>query len=1303
MGYDPFWPICLATVNVLVVPAGPISSKRFDDLFQILSKVKSIALSDINLDGIKNEVFFSAETQRSSLLLNSSKSPHQSSVQRFPFEINADAQIVLGIYDASVSGNDQNTSDRDLSKPPQTTVSEFQSHFQNANANVTAMVLGLGLDSASDHQGLIRLTAEDEVGVYLVLARVARLFIDNIIDLESALAGGRLESPQAVSAIHNNGTSRSSDETNRTSLPYQIQAGQLSTLPPQVTIQSTSRHKGRYTVSLGFLNLLVGSWQDATRRLSEGAALASESGDKLWHARAVEGLLICMTLQAWQGTDFTVPELFEPSKAYAASVASQRSRSSSITARIAAMAHRADVTKLKPLERWVQLSPFVSNLGLELYAASQAWDVPQIIITEARFRLINILAFCQAGRTTEEHLDAFILLQQQSTSPHGPALPRNSEPSLANMIVDITLSAGSSQSPSDAIAVLAAAVTSLANLGSARKHAFLFRSLLLKLAPALVKARRLGASEAGIHPITALSTTTTTSSSQEGNTFTQLRNLLVAAAAASNIHPPDFANTGHINTMARIPTRLQSWVHQQSTGDLSLKLELLQACLVVCDTMPDIQASLAFTSELIRLSIRSLSISNTQTNLRPWLSPEDQARYADHVKRATGAALRLGLERVRAFYWDDWLVRDVQLFQQPNTSSLTSHHPSELSLVKDAVADGPQDPFIFNPFAKTVSANTTPIVVAGEPIMFSVLLQNPLEVDIDIPDISVLTEGCDFEATHHSIILGPFCAQIFILTGVPRTNGSLKVIGCRATVDGCHEQDFPIYRDQWLPPIQIKVKPQIAKSQVAEGTEVPIDLKLPDASVVSLRVIDPTPQLQLESPDLVQPSVMLLEGEKITCDLTVKNTSTSIPVDLLLFSFHDNVSTSLQETLRRKDLSPADTYEIQYQLKNRHTLQISTKDDSAELPPGAVRRYHFYIFGRAGLSTAALQVNFAHLGKPRSDISETFYTRHTTFPISVTVNASIEVQRCGVLPVADDFYLHSDHSSKSVKAGSSRNSYCLISLDLCNVWPYTLSVRLTSSPTDEEEDLNGEKNEFTFESTLAPGQPTRCILLMPQDESIYRETFWYREELLKRLKGEWWEWSDKRTTRETGLRKGSIDLRKGISLAKFGLGGRMVEGLRLESVDIDFELKADDSGDDEQIAVKKLRKSHFQLPLESFATLHVRVHNRSSDRLSLLLRLQPSLKDQPHPVALDLWRRFSWSGLLQQVLHPVLEPGDEREAKLGIVVLSKGVYEQQTPRLRSILCRDRVRNLRRIQLTHHFALVAARAQQRPRLEPGRWQ
>ena len=1005
------------------------------------------------------------------------------------------------------------------------------------------------------------------------------------------------------------------------------------------------------------------------RRLSEGAASASESGDQLWHARAVEGLLVCMTLQAWQGSDFHVPEVFDPSKAYAASQLSQRTRSSSISARITAIAQRADVSKLKPFERWFQLAPFVAHLTLDLYFSSQSRDIPQIIITEARIRLINTLIFCQVSGGTDEYFDRFILKTQHAPPHAGPSISRGPDSSLASLLIDLTSSLEVSNDVSDAVEILSAAIGSLAALGCSRKHAFLFRTLLMRLAPAMIRARKLGASEAGIHPTAALSATSNGSGTHEGETTGGLQTLLMVAAAASGISVGDFEKNGPIETSVRLPSDLQTWIDQHATGDLSLKLEILQSCISVCDAMPDMQASLTFISELLRLAIRSPTISATSTNSRPWLTSEGQTQYIDNVKRTTAAARRLGLNSVSAAYWDDFLVRDVQMYQLPNASQLTSHQPTELSLVQDSANDGPRDPFIFNPFAKTASMNATPIVVAGELITFSVLLQNPLEVEIDVSDISLLAEGCDFEATHHSMILGIFCAQVFTLTGIARKSGSLKATGCRAVVEGCHEQDFPIFRDDWLPPIHVKQKPKTVRRLSTEG-EPAIDLKIPQGSTFSLRVIDPLPQIELESAHLTQASIMLLEGEKQPFELTIKNTSSSIPADLVLFTYQDNVSSNLQETLGRKDLSFADTYEVQHQLKYRQIIQMTSAEDHSEVPPQKAIRRHFDVFGRPGLLTCAVQVNFAYLGMSRSDIKDIFYTRHARFPISVTVNGSIEILRCNILPVGDDFTFSSNDRASNMKPKSLQDGYCMLSIDLRNVWPQPLSVKMMSQSVDE----GNNEDEYTFEDTIQPGHISRAILLVPrifvQDvyapipslvtqrqfvvsasklsleaEAAGRETFWYREALLKQLNGTWKE--DK-----TG-RHGEIDLRKGMRMTP-----RMIDVLKVEHVDISFEIKPDvKASADTADSVKTLGRSHYLVPVESFATLHIRIHNRSKDKLALLLRLQPSLRDQPHNIALDLSRRFAWSGVLQQALHPALEPGDVREAKLGIVSFAAGNYE----------------------------------------------
>ena len=115
--------------------------------------------------------------------------------------------------------------------------------------------------------------------------------------------------------------------------------------------------------------------------------------------------------------------------------------------------------------------------------------------------------------------------------------------------------------------------------------------------------------------------------------------------------------------------------------------------------------------------------------------------------------------------------------------------------------------------------------------------------------------------------------------------------------------------------------------------------------------------------------------------------------------------------------------------------------------------------------------------------------------------------------------------------------------------------------------------------------------------------------------------------------------------------------LRVEHVDIAFDMSTSKKPSEDSDSVRSKGKGHFEIPTETFVTLRVRVHNRSRDRLSLLLRLKPALRDQPHNIALDLSRRLAWSGVLQQALHPPLEPGDPCEVQLDLVVFAEGKYE----------------------------------------------
>jgi len=113
-------------------------------------------------------------------------------------------------------------------------------------------------------------------------------------------------------------------------------------------------------------------------------------------------------------------------------------------------------------------------------------------------------------------------------------------------------------------------------------------------------------------------------------------------------------------------------------------------------------------------------------------------------------------------------------------------------------------------------------------------------------------------------------------------------------------------------------------------------------------------------------------------------------------------------------------------------------------------------------------------------------------------------------------------------------------------------------------------------------------------------------------------------------------------------------GLSVRALDATLESGHEPTAED---SVQQTGLSHFLLQPRTFATLVVSIHNHSAYRTHLLLRLQPSLRNQSHNIALDLSKRFAWTGMLQRALHPPLEPGEVREAELGITALCEGDFE----------------------------------------------
>ena len=1122
---------------------------------------------------------------------------------------------------------------------------------------------------------------------------------------------------------------------------YSVIGSRISTPVPKPEL----RRDGRLRVVTGAMLLQAGKWPEALDRLSEGAAVVRANSDYLWHARALEYILVCMLMLSWVEIPVQIPsvcyplaEKFAPTKSHGAT-STPGSGVSTPSRQVASEDLAASLQKLN------SLIPDIVSTIFTLYTRASAFTedkLPLLLFCEVRIRLARLLIVMHSrngvlDKNGLNHLAEDAPLERPDTTLRVSQDIGLRKYELAAMLFKAIPETHEGIALSDSILVLVNITSLFSKLGLERKHAFILREVLSVLTPGLVEARKIGAAEAGIHPAAGLSALSSMSTDGSAAVQQDLRTLL--SLMRDILHVPlrndPLTAEDRSPSVEAIEREMQRWAYLQNTGNPELQMEALRCCITICEALPDLEGILAFSVQLLHIARRAITLPPSYLSGPPAIPPEDQLRLLNSLKRTVGAAAKIGLPEVQANYWDDFLVRGIQPLEPSEPSRYTSHSPQELAL---AVTPGDikKDPFIYSSFTKAKAGPKAEVILAAHDMAyFAVMLQNPFEFDIEIDHISLIGEGCQFEPSSHSIVLGRYCSQRFILSGRPMTEGTLKITGCKARLRCCHERSFLIFSKQWIPERVVKLKrmgnaapnfleeqQKLASSEPKQGGPKRQVEKL-EADVLSLKVVNAQPLLSVVSSTLSQPALMVLEGETKSFQIEIRNNSTAASADILLFSYEDSASKQLQDAIGSRELSPADLYELQLQLTTKPSLRLvsaDSEDKEIQIAAGETCAFTFEIFGKPGLSSGVVQIDYAHLGKPRSDVREKFYTRQIRCPVSLTVNAGIEIPRCNILPFTGDFAWANQHpadeqsslvnghtggiASRSPSRATSRgishredsqfssllarlglgshgSEHCLLLLDLRNVWPHPLSISIqvrerlvrNASPTDPW------RRAYTVHEVLQPGHVSRVVLLVPRTfvrdphasiplignqrqfvvsaskispeiEAANRESFWYREELLNCVRGSWREDS-------TG-REGSIDIRRGIRL-----GARTIDALRMDDIEIDFalsSLKSSPTSSGISAAgppVTQMGRSRFNLKTDIFATLVVKVQNRSTERLQVLLRLQPSMRNQPHNIALDLSKRFAWTGMLQRSLHPSLEPGEVREVELGVTALCEGSFE----------------------------------------------
>ena len=994
------------------------------------------------------------------------------------------------------------------------------------------------------------------------------------------------------------------------------------------------------------------------------------------------------------------------------------------------------------LESLNHLLPDLVNMILNMYsrAANFAGEaMPPLALSECVIRFSKLLA---AMNLSAGYLDYDSLQHLVRNTPYVQK-PRLSVPRLSvhptrNDIATMLFRAlpgpveTSGMNPTDRVLVLAGVASVLSSLGLQRKKAVVMKEFITSLIPGLVQARKIGAAEMGVHPAAGLAALNMVGGHPSGagalnlgeaeveNGIDEFLGLLGRIYGIPNSKGSFFdapasgtLDSSHDATSQRLIDHIMKISTLKSFGSLSLKLEVLRMCLNFCEALPDFNGVLHFTALLLRVAGPGTAPRPNSTDVFVSLPREEQVRLFSNISRTVAAANKLGLQHMETEYWDDFLLRGLFILEEPAPLHLTQHRPAELQLAKSE-KDGP---FLHNPWLKkpqTGASETT--LVANEDYRFVLALQNPYDFELEVQSLRIAADGVEFVGKEEHFLLGPYRTQKFQITGKALSPGSMKIVGCYIKVIGCRERLFPIFPQPWRPTRESKMKriglkaclgaPASRPSTAVDPTLARKAPSAPQPETLTFSVIPDQPIVTVSKVSLPQSALMVLEGERKQFTVTIKNTSATTAVDFVHITFQDSATMAMQSALTEKGLPAAELHELETQLAHFPSLRWCKNNDgeSFNIAPGAEADFTIEVVGRTRLTDAVIQIDYARLGKRRSEVQDRFFTRQASIPISITVNASVQLQRPDIVPLSDDFAWSSrnEQSADLTTAPPSttlldKNSshyqtffqhmrnfghgdeYCLLLLDLRNSWPNPLTIALQVRPpptlTAVSISSNNWDNAYTVTEVIQPGHVHRIAIVLPriyiadphaavpslnpanqrqfvvstskispETERASREAFWYRHGLLQFVRGSWKE--------EGSGRHGDIELR-GIRFSP-----RMVEAIRLDDLEILTTLSPDypSDGGGEEGGVKQLSRRRFEVPVDEFLTLKTRVKNRSPAPISPVLRLQPYLAGLPHSLALDLDKRLSWTGVLQVKL-PVISPGEAVESELGLVALCSASFE----------------------------------------------
>ena len=896
----------------------------------------------------------------------------------------------------------------------------------------------------------------------------------------------------------------------------------------------------------------------------------------------------------------------------------------------------------------------------------------------------------------------------------------------------------------DRTVILAGIASVLSSLGLQRKKAFVMRELIATLIPGLVQARKLGAAEMGVHPATGLTIMNNSDNeaakrapfdSEVGDVGSGIEEFIctfsqVYGVVGSSVHNPTF-RSAQLEPHAEdgIPTRnsdtyfcysneavidrVVQYASLRSFGNHSLKLLALRYCINLCEALPDFLGVLRFTSELLRTAGSGIAPEAGSRDGSASLSREEQIRLATNIYRTISAGKKAGVADIATDYWDEFLIRGVELLAPPIWKEVSTRAWKDLDASKIATSKTETTPFIYNPYVKkSEAAEDDRFLVAGEPAEFRITLQNLFDFEIEIEQLRLDTNGVEFVSMEHSTIIGPYRKQTMVIVGIPKAAGLLEISGCVVKVSGCWERRFPIFSSTWTGERESKIgnfglrvsQPSRPQNTSAASTthQLKDTIGGPKASFLHLTVIKELPVVVIKDISIPQAAMMLLEGETKNVTLTLQNISPIVPANVLLFSFEDSTTGPLRTAMRKKDTSSLEMYELELLLR-QHAFRWKRKESiNFVIEPGGTLDADLEVLGKPGLTSGVVQLDYSYFGTAGEEHTDQVFTRQLKVPLTITVNACIEFIRADIIPVLSEITSPKWYSG-SLKGNPSdgntakqpaalferlsltegKRQYCLLLIDLRNAWPNPLRVELFVNESLlvpgkapfplplKQDDMDDHTDGYTISDVLQPGHTVRFMLPLartflrdahapiPLFDPANRRQFVVNSNKLspevERSNREMFWYRESILRAVQGSWQELDTGRKGsIDLRGIKLNHRIMAVVKIPDLELDMSISGLPDG--REGLVTRVGRSKYQVPTDEFVSLKIRTVNRTSKTVHPFLRLLPSLHNQLPNSALQVSKQLLWNGLLQRPLPP-LRPEETVEAELSICLLCQGEYE----------------------------------------------